>query len=189
MISTSDFKRGARFLLDGEPYTIEDTSSHTPSARGANTLVKVKARNVLTGRLVAKTFKSGERFAEPDLETRPAQFLYADDDLFHFMDTETYDQHALSRETVGDAAGYLLESLDVRLLLFESRPVAVDLPNSVEMLITETEPAVRGDTVNAVTKPATLETGLVVQVPQFVEGGQRIKVDTRDGRYLERAKG
>ncbi len=188
MISTSDFKRGARFMLDGQPYVIEDTNTQTPSARGANTLVKVKARNVLTGQLVQKTFKSGERFPEPDLELRQSQYLYREGDMFFFMDAETYDQHAMDAAAVGAAIGYLVDNAEVRVLLFEGRPIAIELPNTVDLAIVETEPAVKGDTVNAVTKAATVESGLVVQVPMFVESGQRIRVDTRDGRYIERVK-
>lgn len=188
MISTSDLKRGARLTLDGEPYTVLDVTTQTPSARGANTLVKMKARNILTGQLVSKTFKSGEKFEVPDMDTRPSQFLYADGDTFVFMDNESYEQYEMRREAVGDAVLYLLEGLAVRVLLLESRPVAIDLPNTVELLVVETEPAVRGDTVSAQTKGATLETGLVVQVPMFLERDERIKVDTRDGRYLERVR-
>jgi len=188
MISTSDFKRGARFLLEGAPYVVEDSQTQSPSARGTATLVKVKARNVLTGQLVQKTFKAGERFDEPDLETRPAQFLYKEGDHFVFLDQTSYDQHELTEEEVGDNAGYLMENMDCRVVLFEGRPVSIEVANVVEMLIVDTEPAVRGDTVNAVTKAATLETGLVVQVPMFVEQGTRIRVDTRDARYIERVK-
>ncbi len=189
MISTSDFKRGARLMLDGEPYTVEDTTTQTPSARGANTLVKAKLRGVLTGQLVQKTFKSGERFEEPDLENRVSQYLYNDPDAYYFMDQESFEQYAIETDRVADKAGYLVENLEVRILVFEGRPIAVEPPQTMELTIVDTEPAVRGDTVNAVTKAATLETGLVVQVPMFVESGTRIKVDTRDGRYLERAKG
>lgn len=188
MISTSDFKRGARFQLDGAPYVVEESQTQSPSARGANTLVKVKARNVLTGQLVQKTFKAGERFEEPDLEARQVQYLYREADVFYFMDQESYEQHELRSEEVGSAAGFLIENMGCRVVLFEGRPVAVEVPNVVELTIVETEPAVRGDTVNAVTKGATLETGLVVQVPMFVEQGTRIRVDTRDSRYIERVK-
>jgi elongation factor P len=188
MISTSDFKKGARFLLEGTPYTVEESQSQSPSARGTATLVKVKARNVLTGQLVQKTFKAGERFEEPDLETRPVQYLYREGELFYFLDQSSYDQHELREEEVGDNAGYLMENMECRVILFEGRPVSVEVPNVVEMLIVDCEPAVRGDTVNAVTKAATLETGLVVQVPMFVEQGTRIRVDTRDARYIERVR-
>lgn len=188
MISTSDFKRGARFLHEGVPYAIEDSNTQSPSARGANTLVKVKARNVLTGQLSSFTFKGGEKFDEPDIDMRPVQYLYREGDLFFFMDQESYEQHEMGADAVGDAAGYLVENMEIRVVLFESRPVGVELPHTVDLLIVDTEPAVRGDTVNAVTKAATLETGLVVQVPMFVESETRIRVDTRDGRYIERVK-
>ena len=188
MISTADFKRGVRVLFDGEPYTVLDVASQTPSARGANTLVKVKARSVLTGQMIQKTFKAGERFEEPDLETRNSQYLYKENDLYVFMDLESYEQHEIPAEDVGETAGYLLENAKVKVLLFEERPVAVGVPNTVDLLVVETEPAVRGDTVNSVQKTAKLETGLEVQVPMFIEQDEKIRVDTRDGRYLERAK-
>ena len=188
MLSTSDFKRGTRVLFDGEPFTLLDVSSRTPSARGANTLIKVRARSVLTGQMVAKTFKAGERFEEPDLETRVSQFLYREGEVFFFMDLESYEQHEMRAEDLGDTAGYLLENAEVKVLLFESRPVAVTVPNTVDLVVVETEPAVRGDTVNSVSKDATLETGLVVQVPMFIAQDEKIRVDTRDGHYVERAK-
>ena len=188
MISTGDFKKGVRFELEGEPYTILDVASQSPTARGSNTLVKTKLRNMISGQFVARTFKSGEKFNEPDLELRTVQYLYKDDTFYHFMDTETYDQLELGSAEVGDAANYLVEEATVRVQLYNSRPIAVDVPPTVVLRIVECEPAVRGDTVNAVTKAATLETGLVVQVPMFVESESNIRIDTREGRYLERAK-
>ena len=188
MISTADFKKGTRVELDGEPWTVLDVAYQSPSARGGATLVKTKLRNLVTGAFKAQTFKSGERFPEPDLERKDAQYLYTDGTAYHFMDTGTYEQWELSPDEVGDAINYLTESLDVQVQLYNSRPIGVMVPSTMELTITECEPAVRGDTVNAVTKAATLETGLVVQVPMFVENGERIKVDTREARYISRAK-
>lgn len=188
MISTSDFKKGTRFELDGEPYQVLDTTSQSPSARGGATLVKTKLRNLLTGAFVAKTFKSGDRFPEPDLEKRDAQYMYADDEFFHFMDQESYEMWEVGKAEVGEASDYLISELEVKIMTFNGRPIAVEVPATMELNITDCEPAVRGDTVNAVTKAATLETGLVVQVPMFVENGERIKIDTREGRYISRAK-
>lgn len=188
MISTSDFKKGTRVELDDEPWILLDVASQSPSARGATTLIKTKMRNLVTGAFSARTFKSGERFPEPDLEKKPAQYLYTDGEHYHFMESETYEQFAMTADEVGDAVDYLTENLEVTMQLYNARPIAVEVPSTMELLITDCEPAVRGDTVNAVTKAATLETGLVVQVPMFVENGERIKVDTREGRYLSRVR-
>lgn len=188
MISTSDFKKGTRFELDGEPWTVLDVSSQSPTARGSNTLIKTKVRNLITGSFAQKTFKAGEKFSEPDLELKVATYLYSDDDYSYFMDSETYEQHQLTPDELGDARSYLTEELEVKVQLFNDRPIGVEVPSTLILKIVETEPAVRGDTVNAVTKAATLETGLIVQVPMFVESGENIRVDTREARYLERAK-
>ena len=190
MISTSDFKKGARVQLDGQPYVILDVTSQSPSARGGATLVKAKLRNLISGQFVAKTFKSGEKFSEPDLEMRNGQYLYRDDSHFVFMDAETYEQYHLTEDEVSDVMGFITDGLEVRIQLFNDRPVGIEVPTTLVLEITDCEPAVRGDTVNAVTKAATLETGLVVAVPMFVEQGEKVRVDTREGgRYLERFKG
>ncbi len=188
MISTADFKRGARFEYEGAPYQIEETTSQSPSARGAVTLVRVKARQLLTGQLIGLTFKAGEKFHEPDIETRTVQYLYGDGDHFHFMDRDTFDQYPLAAESVGDKKDFLIESLEVRLMFYRSQPVALELPHVVELQVADCDPAFKGDTVTAATKSATLETGLVLQVPLFIEAGERIRVDTRDCRYIERAR-
>ena len=188
MISTSDFKKGTRFEMGGEPYTVLDVSSQSPTARGGNTVIKTKLRNLITGQFSAQSFKSGDKFDEPDLETRAASYLYKDEDYYYFMDSESYEQHQLTPDEVGDSTHFLIEELELKVVVFNARPIGVELPSTIELNITECEPAVRGDTVNAVTKAATLETGFVVQVPMFVENGERIKVDTREGRYMSRAK-
>ncbi|MBM4370348.1 MAG: elongation factor P [Deltaproteobacteria bacterium] len=188
MPNTSDLKRGVRFEHDGVPYGTVDVSTQTPSARGATTLVKVKARDLLSGQLKTFTFKAGERLGDPDIELAKHQFLYREGDDFHFMNLETFDQVMMPRDQMGGADYYLLEEAEVRIMFYEGRPVSVELPNVVELRIVECDPAVRGDTVTAVTKNARLETGLEVQVPLFVECGERIRVDTRDDRYIERVK-
>lgn len=188
MITTSDFKRGCRLTWKEEPYVIVDSTSQSPSARGGATLVKVKMKNILTGQLHSVTFKSGEKFQAPDLEYRNAQYLYQDGDVFHFMDSENYEQVEFTKESIADEFPYLCESLDVRLLFWNGSAIGMELPNSVVHTITQCDPGIRGDTVNNVTKEATTETGLTVQVPLFVEQDERIRIDTRDGRYLERAK-
>jgi elongation factor P len=188
MINTGDFKKGTRFEFEGEPFQVLEVTSQSPSARGGATLVKTKLRNLLTGGFTSKAFKSGDRFPEPDLEKRDAQYLYKDDDLYYFMDLISYDTLEIGHAEVGDASEYLIAELEVKIMTYNERSIAVEVPASMDLQITDCEPAVRGDTVNAVTKAATLETGLVLQVPMFVENGERVRVDTRDGRYMSRAK-
>ena len=188
MLSTSDFRKGTRIELDDQPWVLLDVASQSPSARGATTLIKTKMRNLVTGAFSARTFKSGERFPEPDLEKKDAVYLYGDGEHFHFMDNASFEQFALTPDEVGPAKSYLTENLEVKLQFYNERPIAVEVPSILEMVINECEPAVRGDTVNAVTKSATLETGLVIQVPMFVGNGERVKIDTREGRYLSRVR-
>ncbi len=186
MPSTSDLKRGVRFLHDGTPYQATDVSFQSPSARGGNTLVKVKARGLLGGGTQSFTFKAGEHLDDPDIEMRKVQFLYNEEDMFHFMNTDTYEQYMVSRDGLGGADTYLQEELVVRLMFFNERPISVELPKNMEMKIVQTEPAIKGDTVTNVTKTAVMETGLEVQVPLFINEGDVIRVDTSEGRYVER---
>ena len=188
MISTSNFKRGVRIELDGDPFTIIDLHSQSPSARGANTLVKTKLRNLRTGQLIDRTFKSGEKVDEPDFDIRSAQYLYTDGESYHFMDDETYEQFFRTVEDLGEQAAYLTENLSIRALIFNDKVIGIELPNTVALTVTLCDPGIKGDTVSSVTKPATCETGLVVQVPLFIEEGDVIQVDTREGRYLSRNK-
>ena len=190
MLSTGDFKRGLRLLLDGDPYVIVDVHVQTPSARGASSLTKVKVRNLRTGQVFDRTFRGGDKVDEPNLAFRPVQFLYRDADGFHFMDTQSYEQFALSADDVGAGAGYLTEGLEgIRSVVFNDRVIALDLPNTVTLRVAETGPALKGATAAAQTKPATLETGLVIQVPSYLEAGELVVVDTRDGRFTARARG
>src|SRR5262249_38699059 len=160
----------------------------SPSARGASTLVKAKVRNLRTQNVFERSFKTSDRVEEPQLEMRPIQFLYADGEGHHFMDTGTYEQFALAADDLGDAAGYLTEGLGgIRSGVFNGRGISIDLPLTVALRIVETDPVVRGATAQAQTKPAKLETGLVVQVPAYMEPGELIQVDTRDGHCLGRA--
>lgn len=188
MPSTSELKRGTRFEIDGVPYNTVDVATQTPSARGANTLVKVKAMDLLSGLLRNFTFKAGERLDDPDIELSKSQFLYRDGDDFYFMDNETFEQITMRVEALGGAENYLKENLDVRVMFYNGNPINVELPNVVELKIIETEPAIKGDTVTNVTKIAKLETGLEVAVPLFVSPDESIRVDTRDARYIERVK-
>ncbi len=189
MLSTGDLKRGLRVLLDGDPYVILDLHVQTPSARGAGSLTKVKVRNLRTGQVLDRTFRGGDKLEEPNLVLRPVQFLYRDAEGFHFMDTQSYEQLRLGAEELGDAAGYLTEGLEgIRSVVFNDRVIAVELPNTVVLRVAETAPALKGATAQAQTKPATLETGVVIQVPSYLEAGESIVVDTRDGRFVSRAK-
>ena len=190
MLTTGDFKRGLRILIDGDPYVILDLHVQSPSARGASSLSKVKVRNLRTGQVLDKTFRGGDKVDEPDLELRPVQFLYRDDDGFHFMDTQSYEQFSLGADEVGDAAGYLRDGLEgIRSVVFNGRVISVDLPNIVVLRVVETAPALKGATAQAQTKPATLETGLVIQVPSYLESDELVQVDTREARFVARAKG
>jgi elongation factor P len=190
VLSTGDFKRGLRILLEGDPYVILDLHVQTPSARGASSLTKVKVRNLRTGQVFDRTFRGGDKVGEPNLVLRPVQFLYRDAAGFHFMDTESYEQVALGEEMVGEAGGYLTEGLaGIRSVVFNDRVIAIDLPHTVLLRVTDTAPALKGASAQAQTKPATLETGLVIQVPAYLEPGEAIVVDTRDARFVSRAKG
>ena len=189
MISTSDFKRNLRIQIDGEPYVILDVHVQSPSARGASSLSKIKVRNLKTGQVFDKTFRGGDKVEEPNVELRPIQFLYRDDDGFHFMDTQSYEQFALSADDLGDTGGYLKDGMSgIRSVLFNDQVISVELPNTVVLAVVDTAPAVKGVTAQAQTKPATLETGLVIQVPSYLESGELVQVDTREARFISRAK-
>ena len=145
--------------------------------------------NLKTGQVFDKTFRGGDKVEEPNVELRPIQFLYRDDDGFHFMDTQSYDQFALSAEDLGDTGGYLKDGMSgIRSVLFNDQVISVELPNMVVLEVVDTAPAVKGVTAQAQTKPATLETGLVIQVPSYLESGERVQVDTREARFMARAK-
>ncbi len=189
MIQVTDFKKGTRIELDGEPFAVEFVTTQSPSARGGATLIKTKVRNIRSGQLFDRVFKAGDRVKEPDFEIRQAQYLYDEGDTFYFMDTSTYEQFLLKRVDIEYELQFLRANDEVRALLFNGHCIAIELPVNVELEVTQTDPGVRGDTVNSVQKPATLETGLVVQVPLFVNVGDRLIVDTREARYLKRAQG
>jgi elongation factor P len=186
MYSTADFKKGLKIEIDGTPYVIVDFLHVKPGKGGA--FVRTKLKNLLTGRVIDQTFRSGERVKRPDLVEREMQYLYREDNNFYMMDNETFDQIVVTREQLGDAALFLKENLNVKVLFFNQQPVAVELPTFVDLTVAETEPGVRGDTATGGSKPARLETGAVIQVPLFIERGDRVRVDTRTGEYVERVK-
>jgi elongation factor P len=185
MINTGDLRRGISIRLDNGLWHVLDFQ-HIKMGRGS-AQVRLKLRNLRTGAIVERTFQAGERFQRAVLERRPVQFLYAAEGLSHFMDTETYDQTTLTAEQVGNARNYLKDGMTAELLMYEDEPLAIEIPPSVELRVTYTEPGVKGDTATGGTKPATLETGMTVQVPLFVKTDDVIRVDTRTDSYLERA--
>ena len=176
MYSTTDFRKGLKIEVEGIPYEIVDFQHFKPGKGGA--MVRTKLRNILTGRIQDITFRSGEKVGKPDMETRDMQFLYRQDDELIFMDMTTYEQLQVSTSTTSGKEGCVL--------LYKGNPLDIDIPLSLVLEVVETEPGAKGDTVSNVTKPAKLETGIVVQVPIFVNEGDRIKVDTRTKEYLGR---
>jgi len=184
MISATDLRKGVTFELDGDLHRVL-AYQHSYVGRGSAN-VRTKLRNLRTGRTIERTFAASEKFQEVRLELRQVQYLYRDGDLYYFMDTETYEQPALAVEALEDRVNYLKEGLVLSLSMVEGQPVEMELPVTVELEVTETDPGVKGDTATGTTKRATLETGLVVQVPLFVEQGDIIRVDTRTGEYLTR---
>ena len=184
-VSTADFKKGLKIQFDGQPYSIVDFQHVKPGKGGA--FVRTKLRRIEDGSVIDKTFRAGEKFRPVRTESKRMQYLYDSGDETVFMDTDTYEQFSLPHSAVEDALPYMEPSSTVQMLEVDGNPAGVQLPASVELAVSETEPGVRGDTVSNVTKPATLETGAVVQVPLFVNVGDRIKVDPREGRYISRA--
>jgi elongation factor P len=186
MYSTAEFKKGLKIELEGKPFVIVDFQHVKPGKGGA--FVRTKLKNMLNGRVVEQTFRSGEKVGRPDLEEKEMQYLYREGDNFVFMDNATYDQVYLSKDQIGEQSQFLQENITIKLLYFNKEPLGLELPNFVELRVTNTEPGFKGDTATGGNKPATLETGAVIQVPLFIAEGDLIKVDTRTGSYIERAK-
>jgi len=184
MISTGDLKKGITIELEGTLYTIMDFA-HIKMGRGS-AQVRLKLRDVKAGHTIERTFQAGEKFARARLLRHSAQYLYADGDIHHFMNTETYDQVALNSDQLGDARQYLRENATCEVLIHGDQPIGVELPAAVELAVAQTDPWVKGDTAQGGTKPARMETGITVHVPLFINSGDMIKVDTRSGQYLER---
>jgi elongation factor P len=187
-VNVTELKRGDILEIEGSPWQVSEVVSQTPSARGASLLVKAKLKNLRTGQTLARTWRGGETAATADVETRTVQYLYRQADDFVFMDLGSYDQFALDLERVGDAASFLLENQELKAVRFQEQVIALNLPITVDLTVTETTPAIKGATAQAQLKPATVETGFQVMVPSYIESGERIRVDTRDGRFVERAK-
>ncbi len=186
MISASDLRKGVTFILDADLYRVMDY--HRSYLGRGSARVKVTIKNLETRTTIERVFFADDRFEEVRLELREVQYLYTDGHLYYFMDTETYEQPALSAEALGERVYYLKEGLTLHISMREGRPIEVELPVTVDLEVTQTEPGIKGDTATGATKKAALETGLVVQVPLFIEEGDIVRVDTRTGEYLTRAK-
>jgi elongation factor P len=185
MISASEFRRGSKFLYKNEPYIVLDHQSVKPGKGGA--FMRTKMKNMITGLVHEETFRVEEKFPTPDLEYHEMNYLYQDGDQYNFMDQESYDQVLLNKDQLSEVLDYLKEQTVYNVLYFEGSPIAVTPPLHMDLKVTETVPGIRGDTAQGgATKPATLETGLVLQVPLFVEEGDLVRIDTRDGKYIER---
>jgi len=188
LIEAIDIKRKMFFEFENAPYHCIDVEVSKPTARGGQTLVRVKMRNLLTRAVFDKTFKAGEKFAEPDLDTIDASFMYADSAGFHFMDQDSFETLTLTDDRVGDDRDLLVDNLVVQVQKYNGNPIGLQFPPHVELTVTSTEPGVRGDTASGgVTKPATLQTGLEIRVPLFIKEGDRVKVHTETREFAGRA--
>lgn len=187
MYSTSDFRKGLKIEFKGDPYIIVDFLHVKPGKGGA--FVRTKIKNLVNGRVLDETFRSGEKVGRPDLEEKTVQYLYHDPkEGYVFMDQDTYEQVHLSEEQTGDSRFYLVDGLTLNLNLYKGQPIGLDLPTTVNLEVVQSDPGLKGDTATGATKPATLSTGLIVQVPLFINEGDLLKIDTRSGEYIERAK-
>lgn len=185
MVEVGDLRKGMHIVVEGEIYRVIDVNKHF-TARGSG-MVRTKLKNVTTGYIREMTFNSGEKVQPADLSLRKAQYLYNDGDNFYFMTLDDYETRILDEEKVGDAKWYLVENMEVDLQFFEDEPIGILLPTTVVLEVRETEPGFKGDTVSGGSKPAILETGLKINVPLFIEVGEKVKVDTRSGEYVGRA--
>ena len=186
MLESGDLKKGAKIEIDGDPYILVQFEFVKPGKGQA--LYKCKLKNMVTGAQFDRTFRSGEKFKQPDLEEQEMEYLYAEGDQFCFMNMTTYEQEYLSVIQLGDAKDFLKENIVCNILLFEGRPIGISLPIFINLKVEHTDPWVKGDTASGDSKPATLETGYVLQVPPFIEEGELLKIDTRTGAYVERVK-
>jgi len=186
MIDSGDLKKGRKIEIDGEPFAIVQFEFTKPGKGQA--LYKCKLKNMVTGAQFDKTFRSGEKFKEPDLAEQEMEYLYSDSDSYCFMNTSTYEQEFLTEDQVVDAKKFLKENTLCNILLFDGNPIGISLPIFINLKVEKADPWVKGDTASGDSKPATLETGYVIQVPPFIEEGELLKIDTRTGAYVERVK-
>jgi len=186
MYNASDLRKGLKLQLDKEPYVIIDFQFSKPGK--GQSLYRCKLRNMISGVIIDRTYRSGDTFETANLEERKMQYLYSQENEYHFMDMENYEQSMLTAEQVGDAKNYLIDNLEVDMLFFESTPIEITLSNFVNLQVTKADPWVKGDSVSGDSKPVTLETGYILRVPPFIEEGIKITVDTRTGAYVTRVK-
>ncbi len=186
MLESGDLRKGTKLEIDGEPYTIVQFEFVKPGKGQA--LYKCKLKNMITGAQFDRTFRSGEKFNEANLEEAEMEYLYHDGEQYCFMNTSTYEQEFLSENQVGEVKNLLKENTVCNMLLFDEKPIEMTLPNFIDLRITQADPWVKGDTASGSTKPAILETGYEVQVPPFIEEGEMVRIDTRTGAYVERVK-
>jgi elongation factor P len=186
MYNASDLRKGLKIQIDNEPWVIIDFQFSKPGKGQA--LYRCKLKNMITGAIVDRTYRSVDTFEAANLEERKMQYLYNQDDQFFFMDLENYDQTSLNEDQVGEAKNFLIDNLEVDMLLFDDRPIGITLPNFVDLLVTKADPWVKGDSVSGDSKPVTLETGYTLRVPPFIEEDTKITVDTRTGEYVTRVK-
>lgn len=185
-LSITELKKGTLFVLEGQPFRVVDYNQKVMGRGGS--IVNVRIKSLIDGKVLEKTFKGNEQLDRADVTNQSIQFLYADGNTFFFMNPDSFEQFEVSADLVGDGAGYLKEGDTVQLQFFDGRPISVELPKNVPLLVTYTEDAVKGDTSSSITKDATLETGITVKVPAFVKTGDLISVDTATGAYRERVK-
>jgi len=197
MYSASDLRKGLKIQIDGEPYIVVDFQFSKPGKGQA--LYRTKLKNMITGNQFDRTFRSNDKFEKAPLEERTMQYLYSQGEEFHFMDTKNYEQIVIMREQMGDDVNFLIDNMEVQILLFNSNPIGVTLPNFVNLIVTKADPWAKGivtkadpwakgDTSGSDSKPVTVETGYVLQVPPFIEEGDKIQIDTRTGYYMTRVK-
>ena len=184
MIMAGDFRKGVTVEIDGQVWQVADFQ-HVKPGKGA-AFVRTRLKNVMTGAVLERTFSPSDKYEKAHIETKEMQYLYSDGELYNFMDVETYEQLPLNYSQVEEAINYIVENENVKVRFYKGTPFSVEAPNFVELTITETEPGFKGDTATGASKPATLETGLKINVPLFVNEGDRIRVDTRTGEYMER---
>ncbi len=186
MYTSSDLRKGLKIQIDNEPYIIIDFEFSKPGKGQA--LYRCKLKNMMTGVIIDRTYRSGDTFQPADLEERTMQFLYSQENEYCFMDVQTYDQVFLNADQVGEAKNFLTDNLEVQILIFGDKPIGITLPNFVDLTVTKADPWAKGDSVAGDTKPVTVETGFVLRVPPFVNEGDRITIDTRTGEYVTRVK-
>lgn len=184
VIDTSEFRKGMKIEIDGEPFEILEFQHVKPGKGSA--FVRTSIRSLISGRVLQPTLKSGEKVGKPDIEEKEMQYLYLQGEDYYFMDNKTFEQTFVSEKVLGESKNFLKENINASILFYNGKALGVELPNSVDLKVTKCDPGVRGDTVSGAQKPATLETGYVVNVPLFINEGDVLKIDTRDGKYLTR---